>query len=167
MHYRIEDEFSTTFARYWETFFDDAYNRALFERLEVGYELLELDRRGSGDGLEIHRRMRLVPRRALPKLMRRFVGDALAYDEVDHYRARDNSMDVSTTPTVMADKVSTRGRYYLEAVGEGRIRRVWDADCTVSIPLAGSAIEELVIADVRRTYAAATEFTRAWLARSH
>jgi hypothetical protein len=165
MHYRIEDEFETTCARYWEVFFDEAYNQALFAALEVDYQLLVLARRGEGPALEIERRMRLVPRRAMPALMRRFVGDAIAYEERDLYRARSGEMDVVTTPVTLADKVTTRGRYFLEERGPGRICRIWDAECSVHIPLLGRRIEELVIADVRETYGKATAFTRTWLAR--
>lgn len=164
MKYTITDEFATTPQRYWEVFFDEEYNRRLFEHLRVGYELLETRREGEGESLVIRRRQKLSPQRELPSIFQKFVKGAAYYVEDNRFVARTDSIEVVTTPSFMADSIVTRGTYRLEVAGPRAVRRVWDGEVTVKIPLVGGKAEKFIVDEVTASYRATTEFTRRWLA---
>lgn len=164
MKYTIADEFETTPQRYWEVFFDEEYNRRLFEALKIGREVLEDRREGEGDALEIRRKLRLTPQREVPAALQRFVKGAIAYVEDNHFRARTNAMEVVTTPSMLADSIVTRGTYRLEVAGPRRVRRIWDGEVSVKIPLVGGKAEKMLVDEVTASYKATTDFTRRWLA---
>jgi hypothetical protein len=164
MKYTIVDEFEATPQRYWEVFFDEEYNRRLFEALRVGREVLEVRRAGEGDALEIHRKQRLTPQREVPALLQKFIKGAVAYVEDNHFRARTNAMSVVTTPSFMAESIVTRGTYRLEVAGPRAVTRIWDGEVTVKIPLVGPRAEKLLVDEVTASYRTTTDFTRRWLA---
>lgn len=164
MKYTIADEFATTPQRYWEVFFDEEFNRQLFQHVRVGYELLEMKREGEGDALVIRRKQRLAPQREMPALFQKFVKGSAYYIEENRFVARTNAMEVVTTPSFMADSIITRGTYRLEVVGPRAVRRVWDGEVTVKIPLVGGKAESFIVDEVKSSYKATTEFTRRWLA---
>jgi hypothetical protein len=164
MKYTITDEFATTPQRYWEVFFDEEYNRGLFAALKVGREVLELRREGEGEALEVWRKLRLTPQREVPAALQRFIKGAIAYVEDNHFRARTNAMSVVTTPSLLAESIITRGTYRLEVAGPRAVRRIWDGEVTVKIPLVGSKAEKILIDEVTASYKTTTDFTRRWLA---
>ncbi len=164
MKYTIADEFATTPQRYWEVFFDEEYNKQLFAHLRVGYELLEMKREGEGEALVIRRRQKLTPQRELPALFQKFVKGGAHYVEENRFTARTNAVEVVTTPSFMADSILTRGVYRLEVAGPRAVRRVWDGEVTVKIPLVGGKAESFIVDEVKASYRATTEFTRRWLA---
>ena len=86
--YRIEDEFETTVDGYWEMFFSEDYNRGLWEHLEIDRVQAEFRREGEGEDEVIHRRQKLVPRREVPKLLKKLVGGAIAYEEINVFHRK-------------------------------------------------------------------------------
>lgn len=164
MRYTITDEFDATPQRYWEVFFDEAYNRALFERLRVGREVQGLSREGEGDALVIRRKQKLTPQREAPAILQTFIKGAVSYVEDNHFVARTNSMEVVTTPSFMADSIVTRGTYRLEPIGPARVRRIWDGEVTVNVRFVGGKAEKFIVDEVTASYRTTTEFTRQWLA---
>jgi hypothetical protein len=164
IEYRIEDDFETTVERYWETFFSDAYNAALWEALQIDRVQLELRRVGSGDDEVIHRRQRLTPRRTMPPVLQRLVGEAISYEEVNEWHRKTSSMSVVTIPSFLADQFEARGQYRVHPRGAGRVLRTWEARCACRVPLVGGKIERHVVDEVRESYRKTTAFTRRWLA---
>lgn len=162
MDYRIEDEFAVTAPRYWEAFFSDDYNKALFESLDIGWELLTLERKGEGDDLVIERRQRLTPRREVPGFLSKFVADKIAYTEHNIFTAKNNHMKTVTTPSFLADKIKTEGLYRLEPVGDSKVLRVWEGLAIAKIPLLGGRVEKYLVEEIRESYRRATAFTRGW-----
>ena len=73
-------------------------------------------------------------------------------------------MSVVTTPSLMAESIITRGTYRLEVAGPRAVRRIWDGEVTVKIPLVGSKAEKVPIDEVTASYKTTTDFTRRWLA---
>lgn len=162
MDYRIEDDFDVSASRYWDVFFDDNYNQALWDQLDIGWEMLSLERKGEGDDLVIERRQRLTPRREVPALLSKFVSDKIAYTEHNVFKARDNAMKTITTPSFMADKIVTEGVYRLEVVSDSKVRRVWEGLAKAKLPLVGGRIEKHLVEEIRESYRRATAFTRTW-----
>ncbi len=162
MEYRIEDEFDVSTARYWDVFFDETYNQALWDSLDIGWELLSLERRGEGDALVIERRQRLTPRREVPGFLSRFVSDKIAYTEHNVFTAAKNAMKTVTTPSFMAEKIKTEGVYRLEPRGDDKLVRVWEGLAEAKIPLVGGRVEKHLVEEIRESYRRATAFTRKW-----
>lgn len=167
MHYRIEDDFSCDIATYWRTFFDEAFANALYPALAITRELVELSPQGvATDGSCAFRRsMRLTPQREMPAVMKRVLRGTLSYLEHNEFDPTRNEIQVSTVPSLMADKITTNGVYRLESLGPDQVRRVWEGECSCSIPLVGSKIEKVIVDEVKESYAKTTTFTREWLAK--
>jgi hypothetical protein len=166
MRYTISDDFDTSLEHYWQVFFDDAYNAALYQRLRVGREVLDVQREGEGEALIIRRKIKLSPQREVPALVARFVKGAITYTEQGVFTARTNTLEVVTIPGFMADQLTTRGTYRVQALGPNKVRRSWDAEVTCRVPLLGGKVEKHIIEEVTTSYRDTTDFTRQWL-RDH
>ena len=163
IEYEIVDEFPTTPDKYWEMFFSDAYNEALWKHLDIEREVLEFRREGEGESEVIHRVQRLTPKRDVPSALRKLVKDAISYEERNVWRRADNAMSVVTIPNFFADKFTAKGVYKLEPVGSDKLRRIWKASCECRVPLVGGKVEKHVVDEVKRSYQATTIFTRKYI----
>jgi hypothetical protein len=141
MKYRIEDTFDVSVERYWQTFFDDEFNKALWKELDIEWETLVLDRKGEGSDLVVVRKQKLTPRREMPAIISKFVKGKLSYVEQNVFTAANNTMKTTTTPSFMADKIDTSGTFRIEVLGPNKVNRIWDGNCEVGIPLVGGKIE--------------------------
>jgi hypothetical protein len=164
MEYRIEDTFDASAERYWEIFFSDEYNAALWPALDIQRELLVFDRKGEGAELRIHREQRLVPQREVPGFIKTLVSGAITYVEKNDFVAADNAMRTVTIPGFAADRITTTGTYRLEPLGANRCKRIWEGVCECRIPLVGGKVEKQLVDEVRESYRRATDFTRKWIA---
>lgn len=162
MKYTIEDTFDVSAARYWEIFFSEEFNRAMWPALDIIWEPISLDRKGEGDSLEIVRVQKLSPKRELPALVQKFIKGGFSYTEKNEYKARENLMRTTTTPSFMADKIDTHGVYRLESLGPDKVNRIWEGVVEVGIPLVGGKIEKILVDEVRDSYRRSTDFTRQW-----
>lgn len=164
IEYEVVDEFPTTPDKYWDMFFSDAYNEALWKHLDIEREVLSFRREGEGPSEVIHRTQKLTPKRDVPSALRKLVKDAISYEERNVWRRADNAMDVVTIPNFFADKFIAKGVYKLEPVGSDKLRRIWKASCDCKVPLVGGKVEKHVVEEVKRSYQATTIFTRKWIA---
>ncbi|HLT36206.1 MAG TPA: DUF2505 domain-containing protein [Enhygromyxa sp.] len=163
IEYEIADEFPTTPDKYWDMFFSDAYNEALWKHLDIDRQVIEFRREGQGAAEVIHRVQKLTPRRDVPSALRKLVKDAISYEERNVWRRADNAMEVVTIPNFFADKFTAKGVYKLEPVGPDKLRRIWKASCECRVPLVGGKVEKHVVDEVKRSYQATTIFTRKWI----
>jgi hypothetical protein len=161
--YEIADEFPTDPDKYWEMFFSDAYNAALWQHLDIERQVLEFRREGSGQSEVIHRVQRLTPKRDVPSALRKLVKDAISYEERNVWRRATNAMEVVTIPNFFADKFVAKGVYRLDSLGPDRLRRTWKASCECKVPLVGGTIEKHVVDEVKRSYQSTTIFTRKYI----
>lgn len=164
MEYTIEDTFDVSRDRYWEVFFSDEYNAALWPHLDIEREVTKFDKRGEGDDLVIEREARLTPHREVPKALQKLISGTISYVEKNDFRARDNAMHTVTIPSFAADRIDNHGTYTLVELGPDKCKRVWKGVCKCKIPLVGGRVEDYLVQQVRESYAKATEFTRRWLA---
>ncbi len=162
MKYVIQDDFDVSAQRYWDVFFSEAYNRALWPALDIEWELLALERIGEGEDLVIVREQRLTPRRDVPKIVQKLVKGAIRYTEKNRYVARESRMETRTIPSFGADKIENHGVYRVESLGPNKCRRIWEGVTECRIALVGGKIEEFLIDEVKESYRRATEFTRKW-----
>lgn len=163
MKYRIEDTFDVDATRYWDVFFDDDYNTALFEHLDIDYTPVKLERTGEGEDLVIVREQELIPRRDVPKVIKKLAKGAIAYREHNRFFASEHRIEVQTVPSFLADKVVTKGSYWLEPTDDGGVKRIFEGECNVTIPVVGKSIEKIIVEEVKASYAKTADFTRRWM----
>lgn len=163
MKYVIEDEFDISAPRYWEMFFSDAYNDALWPVLQVDWEIKRFDKKGGGDELVIDREAELTPHRQPPKALQKLINTTIRYVEVNRYTAAKSEMTTNITPNFMADRITNKGLYRIVALGDDRCKRVWEGLCEAKIPLLGGRVEDFLVGEVKQTYGTATDFTRKWI----
>jgi hypothetical protein len=164
MEYTIEDTFDVSAKRYWEVFFDQAYNEAQWKHLDIDWELLEFERRGEGDDLVIVRKQRLTPRRDVPKMLKKLVKGAIQYVEHNDFKARESRMLTKTVPNFGADRIDNHGIFRVENVGPDKCKRIWEGHCSCSIPLLGGTVERHLVGEIRESFDRGTNFTRRWFA---
>ncbi|PRP93947.1 hypothetical protein ENSA5_41830 [Enhygromyxa salina] len=164
IEYEIVDEFATTPDKYWDMFFSEEYNVALWKALDMEREVLKFERKGEGPDETIERIQRLTPKRDVPSALRKLVKDAIRYEERNTWRRGDNLMHVVTIPNFFADKFTTKGTYRLVAKGDNKLDRIWKATCECRVALVGGKVEKHVVEEVKRSYQATTIFTRKWVA---
>ena len=163
MRYSIRHAFDADADTFWNVFFDADYNRVLFtEHLKFKlYHVLEFDRRADG---VIVRRVECAPAVEVPAIARKIFGDATSYVEEGRFDPKAGRFTVDVRPKVGADRVQTRLEMRVEPRGERRIERIADIDNQVKVFGVGKVIEAFIENETRRTYDAAAEFTRKWLA---
>jgi len=164
MEYRIEDTFDVSADVYWDFFFSEPYNAAMWPELDIKWELLELTREGEGATLRIHREQRLTPQREVPRFLKRIVSGAITYVEKNDFVRADNVMRTVTIPGFAADRLRTTGTYRLEVLGPTQVKRIWEGICECKVPLVGGKIEKHLVEEVRESYRRSTVFTRKWIA---
>lgn len=164
MEYRIEDTFDVSAERYWEMFFSEEYNAALWPAIDVVREPISFEREGEGPKTRIRREQRLTPQREVPKFISKMVSGAITYVEKNDFLAADNAMKTVTIPGFAADRVKTEGVYRLEPLGPDKVKRIWEGMVKCRIPLLGGKIEKHLVEEVRESYRRTTDFTRKWIA---
>jgi hypothetical protein len=162
MDYRIEDDFDVSAERYWDVFFSDEYNTAMWAALDIEHQLLSLEREGEGDSLVIRRKQQLTPKREVPALIAKFVKGAITYREENVFTKSNDTMKTVTISNILPDKIVNTGVYRLETLGPNKVRRVWEGICQCKVPLLGGKVEKMLVGEVQESYRRATEFTRKW-----
>lgn len=162
MQYTIEDTFDVSAAHYWDVFFSEAYNQALWPALDIDWQPLVFERTGEGDTLVIVREARITPRREVPRVLRSLVSASVSYVERNEFLAATGRMDTRITPSFLADRIDNHGSYRLETIGSRKVKRIWEGACTARIPLLGGRVEEFLVEEVRESYRKTTAFTRDW-----
>jgi hypothetical protein len=161
-HFRLVHEFDTDPTSYWKIFFHVPYNAELYKRIGVK-ERRVIEQKE--DGPVVTWTVKIMPERDLPGVVKKIVGGDLGYIERSTFYRDKNYGDVHIEPTLMKEKTKIFGKYILEPIGEKKLRRVWEGDIHVSLPLVGGKIEKVIIEDMTKSYEAAAACTREWIAK--
>lgn len=161
-HFKIVHDFKTDPATYWKVFLHEPYNVELYDRIGVK-ERTMLDR--SEDAQTVKWSIRIVPKRDLPGVIKKIVGGDLGYTEISTLHKDENYIDVKVEPSLMKDKTKIRAKYTLTPIGDGRVRRTFEGDIDISLPLVGRKVEAVILEDMQRSYDIAANVTSEWLAR--
>ena len=158
----IDDEFAgIDLAAYEKLFFDEPFNIALGEALQMGRQLLKVER-----GAErIIRHVGYEPRRGPDTDAAKAFGTSRAsfVEELD-YDLRTHEGIWKTTPNMMPDRVRNTGTIAVTAVPAG-VRRTVRSEVTVKLLGFGGLIERAITAEIVKSYGKTTDFTRAWIAK--
>lgn len=162
--FTCRNTFHTDVDTFWEkVFFDEEYNRGLY-LTGLGFksfdplELTELPDGGK------RRRFRTEPKSEAPAVIKKLVGDSLAYEETGTFDPKTRIWSYTVATSKMADKIKIGGRYWLEPKGDKKLERICEVEITVSIPLVGGTVEGFIEGTTRDSYEKATAYTNTFLA---
>jgi hypothetical protein len=161
-HFKITHEFATDPETYWKVFLDEAYNVELYDRIGVK-ERTTLDR--SEDEKTVKWKVRIMPKRDLPGVIKKVVGGDLGYTETSTLHKAENWIDVKIEPSLMKDRTKINARYTLTSIGDKRVRRTFEGDIHIDLPLVGKKVEAAILEDLQKSYDVAARVTTEWLAR--
>ena len=161
--FEIVHEFTCEPGRFWEVFFDDAYNAALNPRVGLRERrFLEMN------DTPTHKQWKLkaLPERELPGFLRAFVSGEFGYIETATLDKQANRIECKIEPTMLADKIEIGATYSLEPLPGGKLRRTYAGSVSVKVPLIGKKAEEFIIRDMGASYDKTAAFTNEWLAQN-
>lgn len=147
---------------FWEMYFDEAYNEALYRgALKYSiYEVLSLSREPDGS---VARRTNNGPPIELPAAIKK-VGTFSSFIEDGRYDAKARRWTSDLSPGAMADRAKTHAEVWLEPRGDKRCERFVEIDIKVKIFGVGKLVEKFVEQQTRRLYDDAARFTNEWIA---
>lgn len=164
MQFTVRHTFQTDIDTYWsKIFFDREYNEKLF-RGALGfpvYDVLELTE--PADGART-RRVKIEPKADAPAVVKKLIGDSIAYVEEGRFDPTARKWSYKITTTKLSDKISISGTFWAEPRGEHVIERICVVDCSVKVFGVGGAIETFLEKSTRDSYEKAAEFTNRYIA---
>lgn len=153
MKLKADHTFACPPERFWEIFWDDAYNQALDGASAATREVTS-DTTTNGVRKWT---TRVTPQRELPKAVQKLIGSAkLSYDQHSVLDIAKGTLQWQVVPHVLTDKVKAAGTMTVTAT-PGGCRRVAEGDITVKVAFVGGQIEKAIVSDVEASYAKAAE----------
>lgn len=151
-------------AAVFDAYFDPAHQLVQDRLLEVVERtVLEL----IDDGATLRRVCKIVPRRQLPAIVRRFVSQPLHYIETATWHRADDRIDIASMLSITKQPgPAISGVYRLSRVSDGAISRSYKGIVSVDIALIASKIERGIVAEFDRSMPIAATSTQAWLDRA-
>jgi hypothetical protein len=147
---------------YTDLYFDEAFNAAVGEALQLGRQLLHFERTAD----RIVRHVGYEPRRDPSSPAGQAFGTSRAsFVEKLEYDVRARRGTWRTIPNVMPDRVRNAGTIEL-VDAPGGVRRIVRGEVKVSLFGFGGLVERMIVAEIEKSYASTTRFTNEWLARS-
>jgi hypothetical protein len=160
-HFKLVHEQNCNPEKFWEVFFDDAYNKAIYKHVGTK-ERQFLDLQDHGDTKTWV--LRVFPERDLPDFVKKLVKGDLGYIEHAVMHKSKNRIESRIEPTLFKDKTRINSVYTVESIGPNKVRRTMEGDVDVSFPLIGKKVESVIVADLEKAYQAIADFTNEWLA---
>ncbi len=147
-------------ATFWERiFFDDAYNRALYEKL--GFEGMRVISFESPPDGAIRRELRAEPPMRVPAAIKRKLQGKVYYTEYGQLDVPSQTWAFRTVPSVIPDQLSVVGSVHLAPHPRGALHSVELVAC-VSAWGIGSLIESVIERNSRESFATTAVFTDRW-----
>ncbi|MCC6644253.1 MAG: DUF2505 domain-containing protein [Polyangiaceae bacterium] len=161
--FTLEHELPTDPETFWSTFFDRAYNLALYlEELQFpAFEIVEQRETPAG----LHREVKATPKTELPAAVAKLIGPNLRYSEAGDFD-RDKGTFVWVMKTsALTDKMKNGGTLRVEPRGPGKLLRVVEAYSEASVFGLGGLLESSTEKQVRDGWEKSAAFMRRWLTR--
>ena len=160
---RIEHTFDCDEQTFWDKiFFSEPFNRDMYLK-HLQFKQWEVSDCRETD-TTIYRTVIVTPKVGdLPGAIKSLVGDNLGYREEGSFDKKSRRYSVNVVPTVLADKLSVRGDTWLQALGDSRCKRIFEAQVSVKMFGVGAIIEKKIIADLQLSYNAGAAFTSDYL----
>jgi len=143
---------------YWKVFLDAEFTKKMHLD-ELGSKKLEI--------LELtdnERRMAIVPTLAMPGPVMKALGDSFGYEEVCSLDRERNIWSWKLVPNKMTDRLKTSGTMRLEAMDDGKCRRIDEATMEAKVFGIGGLFERSTEKEVVSTWEKEASFINRWLA---
>lgn len=160
MQFTFSHDFDVTPEGFWAIFWDEAYNKALYQALAIRSRTVLKDEEAGGAR---RRSQRLEPTVPVPGWASSVIKD-LSYTEHDVYHKDRSSMDVEIEPIMAKDRFKMSGVFAVTPLGEGRCRREFRGEVKISVPLLGGKLEKMMVDQMRDAYDQAARVTREFIA---
>ena len=158
----VRNQFDCTPGKFWEMYWDDAFDAMLRKESAVEREVLE--ERTEGDVLI--RRVRFTPDRELPGAVATLLGaKKLVYEQENRWDKSSGTMYWKVIPTILPGKLEAKGTFKVLPT-PGGCEQVVDGDIQVKVMFVGGQIEKAVVAEVEKSYEKTAAACREWL-KSH
>lgn len=143
---------------YWEIFRDEAFTKELHDDLGTReLEVLELN--------DTTRRLRVAPKLSMPKPVQKLLGDSFVYEEQADFDRDTNTWSWKVIPSTMRDKLSTFGKFRLEALEGGKCKRIDEATIEAKVFGIGKLMEGSTEKQVMETWDAEVAAVNRWAAK--
>ena len=165
MKFTISHVFDTDAESYWEkVFFDPEYNKRLYSKEGLDFKAFEILSMTGNPGENRVRRLRTEPKSDAPAVVKKLIGDGLAYTEDGNYDATKKLWTYKITTSKLADKINIGGRFWVEPKGEKKCERVSEVELKVDIALVGGTVEKFIEKTTRESYEKTFQFTKKFIA---
>jgi hypothetical protein len=157
----VEDLFESLSCDDYEAlYFDESFNVALGAALQMGRQLVRLERTSG----RIVRHVCYEPKRDPESPANQAFGTSRAsfVEELDYDR-KERRGTWKTIPNLFTERVRNSGTIELLSAPNGT-KRVVRGEVKVSLFGFGGIVERLIVAEIEKNYIATTKFTREWLA---
>lgn len=142
-----------------ELFFDARFAQAT--KAAAGAKSLEeMERRE--EGARVHRRIRVVPDRAVPAPLRALLRDEVAFIEDSVFDRDSLTIEWRSTASLWSDRFDLSGRTTFRAAGDDVERRIV-GELRVRATGVGSMIERLLVGDMKETHGRITQLAQRWI----
>jgi len=159
-HFKFVHDINCNATRYWEVFFDDAYNKAIYSHVNVKErQFLDMQENGNTKTWVL----RVFPERDLPGFVKKMINGDLGYIEHATMDKAANRINCRIEPTLFKEKTKINAVYSLEVLGPDKVRRTFEGDVEVSMPLIGRKVEDVIVTDMTKAYDSIADFTNEWL----
>jgi Protein of unknown function (DUF2505) len=149
---------------FWETFFDERYNKELFLE-HLGYAEHRIVEKRETDA-EIVRKVVAKPRLSVPGPIAKLIGDNFRYTEEGVFDKAARIWRFKVIPSVQADKVRTEGTVRVEPAGGERVRRVAEITVEARIFGVGGLVESSSEKQVQKSMEEGAAFMNDYLRRA-
>jgi hypothetical protein len=140
-------------------FFDARFTQAT-KAVAGAKSLEEVDRRE--EGARVHRRIRVVPDRAIPAPFRALLREEVAFIEDSVFDRDSLTVEWRSTPSVWSDRFDLSGTTTYCAAGDDVERRIM-GELRVRAAGVGAVIERLVVGDMKETHGRVTLLAQRWI----
>ena len=156
--------YDCTEERFWELFFDDAFNQRLFRE---GLQFPVYEQLSYKETDQVIRRLtHVVPKVVqLPAALKKLVGDQVGYRERGVFDKLTRRFEVDITPDRAPDRLTVHGILRCEPCEVDKCRRLFDATVEARVFGVGGLLERRVIDDLRASYDGSARDANAYLAR--
>ena len=164
---RVEHVFKCSEETFWtKVFFDDEYNRRLFQEILKFpvWRVAKTEERGD----EVLRTIEASPPIGdLPGPLKAVVGDNAGYEERGVFNKKTRRYRVQVVPNRMAEKISVVVEMWTEPMGDAQCKRFATATATAKIFGIGGMLEKKMLADLERSYEKSASFTNTFVAEKN
>lgn len=136
--FRLTQDIECSADEHWRIYFDDAFERDLYQHLRFPtYELLE----SRDEENRVVRRIRVTPRLEVPAAVAKVLGPSFGYVEDGTFDKRSKTWRSRIIPNVLADRISCDLTVTCEETGPARSRRIVDGNLEARIFAIGGLVE--------------------------